>query len=91
MALLITPDGEQTQVTAKGSTFTLKEMYSILNCSMVQAIFLEDGRFLWIDEEGKYKPHQANPVATRLLHQAGGMASDYIAGLALVTERHELP
>lgn len=91
MALLITPDGEQTEVSASGSTFTLEELYSILECSMVQAIFLEDGRFMWIDEEGKFKPHQANLLATRLLHQAGGMASDYIAGLALITDRNEVP
>lgn len=91
MALLITPDGEQTEVSAKESTFTLKELYSILECSMVQVIYLEDGRFMWIDEEGKFKPHKANLLATSLLHQAGSMASDYIAGLALITERHEVP
>lgn len=90
MALLITPDGAETVVSAMGATFTLKELYSILNCSMVQVIYLTDGRYMWLDEEGKFKPHRANLLATRLLHQAGGMATDYIAGSALVTDRNEV-
>ena len=90
MALLITPDGTETEVTARDSIFTLDEMYSLLHCSMIQAVFLHDGRIMWIDEEGKLKPHRLNLQATVLLHEAGGMAQDYIAGAALVTSEDEV-
>ena len=57
MAVLITPDGITTNVYAKENEFTLNEMYSLLSCSMVQAITIEDGRVMWLDEEGKLKPY----------------------------------
>jgi hypothetical protein len=90
MAVLITPDGITTNVYAKENEFTLKEMYSLLSCSMVQAITIEDGRVMWIDEEGKLKPHQVNPDATKMLHASGGMDDDYIAGPVLITEYSEI-
>lgn len=90
MAELITTEGITTKVFAKNNEFTLDEIYSLLACTMVQAVTLEDGRIMWIDEEGKFKPHFENPVATRLLHAAGGMLDDYIAGPALITDFNEI-
>lgn len=90
MAVLITPEGTTTNVYAKENEFTLNEMYSLLSCSMVQAITIEDGRVMWIDEEGKLKPHRVNPDATILLHASGGMDDDYIAGPVLITEFSEI-
>jgi hypothetical protein len=90
MATLLTPDGSISEVTARGQSFTLDEMHSLLSCSLIQAVFLRDGRIMWIDEEGKCKPHRINPSATDLLHQAGGMPDDYIAGAALITKRCEV-
>jgi Domain of unknown function (DUF3846) len=90
MAILIKPDGSKRMVFAEGDFFTLKEMYSVLDCSIIQPIFLEDGRIMWIDEEGKLKPHNVNLSATGLLHKAGGLLSDYIAGLALITDKDEV-
>ncbi len=90
MAVLITPDGITKNVYAKENEFTLNEMYSLLSCSMVQAITIEDGRVMWIDEEGKLKPHQVNPDATKMLHESGGMDDDYIAGPVLITEFSEI-
>jgi hypothetical protein len=90
MAELITTEGITTKVSAKTNEFTLDEIRSLLSCSMVQIITLEDGRIMWIDEEGKLKPHFENPVATILLHAAGGMLDDYIAGPALITDFSEV-
>ena len=90
MALLIKADGSRKIVFAGGHIFSLKEMYSILNCSIIQPVFLEDGRVMWIDEEGKFKPHSVNFPATVLLHKAGGMRDDYIAGSALITQKEEI-
>ena len=89
-ATLIKPDGSKRIVFTEGEHITLKEMYLILGCSMIEAIYLEDGRIMWIDEVGKLKPHFANPLATELLHKAGGLQDDYIAGLALITKKEEV-
>ena len=90
MALLIKPDGDQVVVRPQDGYFSLEEMYDYLECGCVQIIALHDGRLMWIDEEGKLKPHRINPVATELLARAGGIPGDYIAGSALVTEISEI-
>lgn len=90
MATLIKPDGEQLPVTPKNETFTLEEMYDLLECSCVQIIQLHDGRIMWIDENGKLKRHYINPIATVLLEMAGGGPGDYIAGSALITDTSEI-
>jgi hypothetical protein len=90
MATLIKNDGIVTEISPKDTWFSLDEMYSLLECSLVEAVYLEDGRIMWIDEEGKFKPHQINIQATLLLHKAGGIPGDYIAGIALVTNRNEV-
>lgn len=91
MAELITTQDTTTTVVPQDTCFTLQEMYSLLNCSMVQAISLNDGRIMWLDEEGKFKaPHFFNSAATRLLHESGGMEDDYIAGGVLITSHDEV-
>ena len=90
MATLIANDGTMTEVSAQGGCFSLDEMYALLECTQVQVIYLRDGRIMWIDEEGKFKPHQVNIQATLLLQKAGGIPGDYVAGIALVTERTEV-
>jgi Domain of unknown function (DUF3846) len=90
MATIIYPDGSREITLPKHGTFTLEEMYAILDCSLVQPVYLADERVMWIDEEGKLKPHQVNERATQLLHEAGGMLHDYIAGTALITKNHEV-
>lgn len=90
MARLIMPNGESKQVAPAGDFFTLQEMYDLLNCSCVQAVSLSSGRIMWIDEEGKFKPHTQNHMATLLLQVAGGTPGDYIAGAALLTEAQEV-
>jgi len=90
MATLLANDGTMAEVSARGSCYSLDEMYSLLECSRVEAVHLQDGRIMWIDEEGKFKPHQVNIQATLLLQKAGGIPGDYVAGIALVTERTEV-
>ena len=90
MAILIKTSGEQVEVSPQETRFTLEQMYSLLGCGCVQVIFLDDGRIMWIDEEGKLKPHQVNHVATELLARAGGIPGDYIAGSALITDNNEV-
>ena len=90
MATLIKPTGEQFHVSPKNEIFTLEEMYDLLKCSCVQVVHLHDGRIMWIDENGKFKRHYINRVATVLLEMAGGVTGDYIAGAALLTDTSEI-
>ena len=90
MAILIKTNGSRKIVFPEKTTFSLDETYKYLECSMIQPIYLEDGRILWIDEEGKLKPHFENPRATALLRMAGGLEGDYIAGSALLTDNDEI-
>lgn len=90
MAELITTQDTTTTVVPQGTIFTLKEIYSLLNCNLVQIISLNDGRIMWLDEEGKLKPHFSNAKATQLLHASGGMEDDYIAGDVLITTHDEV-
>jgi hypothetical protein len=90
MAELIVAQGATTTVFPQDTIFTLKEIYSLLNCNLVQIISLNDGRIMWLDEEGKFKPHFFNSTATRLLHESGGMDDDYIAGDVLITSQDEI-
>lgn len=90
MAELITAKGSTSSVFSQDTLFTLKEIYSLLNCNLVQIITLSDGRIMWLDEEGKFKPHFLNSRATLLLHESGGMDDDYIAGDVLITSQDEV-
>ena len=90
MAIRIANDGTKIEVSAQGSWFSLDEMYSLLDCSRLEAVYLQDGRIMWIDEEGKLKPHQVNIQATLLLQKAGGIPGDYVAGIALITGKNEV-
>ena len=90
MALLIKTDGESSTVSPQNEQFTLQEMYALLGCSRVEIVHLTDGRIMWIDETGKFKPHRVNHEATQLLSAAGGIPGDYIAGSALITDISEV-
>lgn len=90
MAILIKTSGDCRDVFPKKKTFSLEEMYNLLECSCVQVIHLQNEQTMWIDEEGKLKPHQINIEATKLLIRAGGCPGDYIAGSALITDSREI-
>ena len=93
MATLIKPNGERLNILPKNDILTLEEMYNLLECSCVQVIPLYDGHLMWIDEEGKLKPHQSEKInieATMLLIIHGGCRGDYIVGSALITNSTEV-
>lgn len=74
------------------SGFSLPELYTLIGCEMVEAVYLDDGRIMLIDEEGKLrKGHLVllNEPATELLRRAGGMPGDYITGNALICTEEE--
>ena len=87
MAHLLRPDGSGHPAAPAGRTFTLAEMYALVGCDMVEPVDLDDGRTMWIDEEGKYAdpPKPVNAEATHLLALAGGIPGDVIVGNALIT------
>lgn len=93
MAILITPAGKERTVAPADPKrgFTLTELYSLVECTTVQAISLADGRLMWMDEEGKFRTVLAiNTKATVLLSLAGGMLGDFVVGKVLITSRDEV-
>lgn len=94
MATLIHADGTGREVTPKNARagFTLRELYALLDCSTVEVVALADGRTMVLDEDGKYREPRrpVNERATRLLHLAGGMPTDFVTGDVLIVLRGEL-
>jgi len=90
MATIIRPDGSREIVSPKEDTFTLEELRTYIGCEWVELIVLDDGKYMWINEEGKLSDHLPNPDATLLLQAAGGIPGDYIAGSAMITESDEV-
>ena len=84
MADLLKADGTSEKVTTEMGQFKLRDMRALIGCRMVEVVFLVDGRTMWIDEEGKFKQHELNHLATNHLHRAGGSHTDYVAGNALI-------
>lgn len=56
MAILLKPDEEPVEVRpADGESFSLEELYSLLNCRTVEMATLDEDRRLWFDEEARLK------------------------------------
>ena len=89
MAKLISMSGDIKEVHPEGKYFTLKELYSLINCELVQVVPLKDGRSLWIDEEGKLHPHTENELATSMFHEFL-LPGDYLTGNVLVDDEGEV-
>lgn len=91
MATLIGTNGAEVKVTPNdGKHFTLQEFYGLLSCVYVEWFTLKEGRTLIFDEDAKRKGLPRNLRATQLLHHAGGMPCDFIAGNALLVDRNEM-
>tara|TARA_R110001606_G_scaffold397937_1_gene575776 strand:+ start:2206 stop:2481 length:276 start_codon:yes stop_codon:yes gene_type:complete len=71
-----------------GSTFTLQELYKIVDCSMVEFLYI-DGYIMIIDEEGKLNNKSVNDVAT-YHYRKHSKNHDYVVGNALVCDRSEI-
>jgi len=93
MAELLQPDGSRSTVAPADAKhgFTLGELYRVLACQTIEAVYLPDRRVMIVDEEAKLHaerpPH--NAAATRLFHEAGGLPWDMVLGPALVCSRRE--
>ncbi|MBR5568432.1 MAG: DUF3846 domain-containing protein [Bacteroidales bacterium] len=85
MATLYKSNGETIEVEPKdGKHFQLRELYQMLDCELIEVIFLRDGRLMIIDEEGKYTKSDINPKATRVFLSSRRLNDDFIVGDALV-------
>lgn len=64
--------GMMKQITPeKGEEFSLKEMYELIGCNMVEHVTLTDDVSIWADEEGLLKnDFIINPIATALYRAA---------------------
>lgn len=97
MATVIMYTGEQKQVFPinPGTGFELTELYQEIGngCDIIEVIPLADGRIMVLDEEGKFRQgyqDRYNKEATVLLHQAGGMAMDWVTGNVVICSGLEL-
>ncbi len=88
--LIVDPGGLLQRVMPLNDVFSLMEIRLILDCRMIEIITLENDRLLLLDEEGKLKKHYINPLATVLLHRAGGALSDYIAGTVMIISKDKI-
>lgn len=97
MATLIKPDGTKTEVRPKnGKDFTIAELYTLIECTTVEVLYMAEGKSMWIDEEGKFKNPLHNLVAEMILrdslHKIGRamIPGDYLVGNALVCDEGEV-
>jgi len=71
-----------------GKTFELKEMYKLINCSMVEFIYF-DNQILIIDEEGKLNHKPINDIATYLFRK-NKKIHDIIVGDVLLVNTNQI-
>ena len=84
MATLYKVTGESEIVQPKNTKdFQLEELYALLQCEMIEVIYLNHGEIMIINEEGKLHPNSINAEATRIF-QTATFNPDVIVGNALV-------
>lgn len=72
-----------------GSSFTLEELYNLIDCETIEVINLTDDFILIIDEEGKLKDKYVNNFATDIAIESL-QEGDYIAGNAVFCHKRML-
>ena len=91
MALLIPADGEPREVApANGPTFTLAELQGFVG-GYIEAVYLADGRVMFVNEDGKREQLPINHRATieAVADGARLRPGDVIVGNAIVCTRAE--
>lgn len=89
MATLIRATGEQMTVKpASGGKFTLEELQGFVS-GFIERIDLENGKAMYINEDGKALQMKCNIAATVCLQQRGCLQGDYIAGDAVILDYSE--
>ena len=88
MATLIRATGEQMTVKpASGGKFALEELQGFV--SGIERIDLQNGKAMYINEDGKAMQMKRNIEATVCLQQRGCLLGDYIAGDAVILDYSE--
>lgn len=89
MATLIRATGEQMTVkTASGGKFTLEELQGFVS-GFIERIDLQNGKAMYINEDGKAMQMKRNIEATVCFQQRGCLQGDYIAGDAVILDYSE--
>lgn len=79
MATLIRATGEQITVKpASGGKFTLEELQGFVS-GFIERIDLENGKAMYINEDGKALQMKRNIAATVCLQQRGCLQGDYLS------------
>lgn len=90
MAKLYKDDGTIIEVEPKnGRHFRLEELYEMLECDLVEMVFLRDNKIMLIDEEGKLTKSTFNKNATAIFNEVQRISYDWIAGHAIVCEQNQ--
>lgn len=85
MGQIIKTTGETIEVSPKkGKYFSLQELQTIVG-GYIEMVYLDDSRFMVVNEEGKLKNLPLNEKATELFN-----STDYIVGDVLVCSRKEI-
>jgi hypothetical protein len=74
----------------KPNDFTLEDLYTLLECSTIQVIYLYEDEIMIIDEEGKLVHKPINVEATKIFQRQTGNYADFIVGNAIVCPRRML-
>ena len=84
-ASLIHPNGEVDSVCLpEDDDARLRQLQEMVG-GHLEVVALSGVRHMIINENGKDVPHMINPTATAIAHEAEAiMASDYIAGMAVI-------
>lgn len=85
LATLISPNGEVDSIfLPEDDESRLRQLQGIVG-GYIEAVSLPGERCMVINENGKDGPHMINHTATAIAHEAEAiMASDYIAGVAVI-------
>ena len=89
-AKLLKASGEVVEIEPKnGTDFKLDELYTHLQCSLVDVISLNQDDIMVVDDEGKLKANNVINVNATVLAQKNQAIIfwDYIAGNAIVCNR----
>lgn len=92
MEYLVIETDESYTETSGDKYLRLKKMYDIIDCDLVEFMYLKDDKILIIDEEGKLKNSEINKEATELVRQSvkRGRFNDYIVGTAILIDQKHL-
>lgn len=89
MALLIKAGKQSKTVNpANGDKFTLEELQGYVD-GFIERIDLQNGKAMYINEDGKALRLPYNATATVILKNRGCLIGDYIAGSAIVLDYSE--